>query len=228
MKFMFDCDDTLYNLRKPFEITLEKLLPDLLEHDLQTLYVQYRKAGDEVFDQVQAGTMSIDQSGEYRIQRLCEIYQCPLSLQQACSFQKEYRFQQSQISMFPEIKTYFKKTDATLAILTNGEDQHQRMKLQALQVYDFIPLSHTFTSGQLQVAKPDANAFLLAIEQIDQDASGWCYIGDNYHIDMEGAKAAGLTTIHFNHHHNQEGPASDYVAYTVQDLISLLETLENQ
>lgn len=68
----------------------------------------------------------------------------------------------------------------------------------------------------------------MAIEQIDQDVSGWCYIGDNYHIDMEGAKAAGLLTIHFNHHHNQEGPASDYVVYTVQDLISLLESLENQ
>ncbi len=45
---------------------------------------------------------------------------------------------------------------------------------------------------------------------------------------MEGAKNAGMHTIHLNrHHHHQEGNCSDYTVYTEEELIDLLVRLEN-
>ena len=54
------------------------------------------------------------------------------------------------------------------------------------------------------------------------------YIGDNYIKDMEGAKAAGLHTIHFNRHNLQEGMASDYIVYNEDQLVALLKELERR
>lgn len=41
---------------------------------------------------------------------------------------------------------------------------------------------------------------------------------------MEGAKKAGLKTIHFNRHHTLEGPCSDYVVYSELELMKLMDT----
>ena len=74
MKLLFDCDDTLYDLSWPFEMSVERMFdPALLRNtDRDQFYADYRKAGDAIFDQVQNGTISIDESGIYRIKEACK------------------------------------------------------------------------------------------------------------------------------------------------------------
>ena len=59
---------------------------------------------------------------------------------------------------------------------------------------------------------------------MNEKSEDWYYIGDNYKNDMEGAKKAGLKTIHFNRHHTLEGPCSDYVVYSELELMKLMDT----
>ena len=118
---------------------------------------------------------------------------------------------------------YFSNCEDELAILTNGEDAHQRMKLEVLRVFEFFKSSHVFTSGQLGVAKPDVNAFQKCMEAMHEDIHEWYYVGDNYINDMQGAKNAGMKTIHFNRHHQVSGPCADHVVYSAKELIEFIK-----
>lgn len=227
MKLLFDCDDTLYDLSWPFEMSVERMFdPALLRNtDRDQFYADYRKAGDAIFDQVQNGTISIDESGIYRIKEACKKHGIPIDDKKAQDFQNMYRNYQSNITMTDDLKAYLIDSDAVIGVLTNGEHSHQYAKLSALGVFDFIPSTRIFTSGKIGYAKPDPRSFEHVMKTFNDDAINWYYIGDHYRNDMVGAKKAGMKTIHFNRHHQEEGDASDYVVYTEKELIDLLKEL---
>lgn len=230
LKLLFDCDDTLYDLSWPFKSSVEQLIAyDQRKHiDLEQFYMDYRKAGDEIFDRVQNGEISIDDSGIYRIKKACAKYGIDISDKEAEIFQRTYKTYQKEIHMAPELEAYLATTDFELGVLTNGENAHQRAKCKALGIFDYIPENHVFTSGGIGYAKPDSRAFRHVLKSLNESAEDWYYIGDNYIHDMEGAKAVGMHTIHFNRHHQQEGSASDFTVYSEKELIELLKELSNQ
>ncbi len=230
MKFCFDCDDTLYDLEWPFRMSMQEIIPFVLHSkiDITEFYHTYRKYGDDVFDYLHEGKITIDDSGIYRIYKVCQDYDIPLDLEKACDFQDTYVSYQRKISMSDTLKNYFKYTHSELAILTNGEDTHQRMKLKALDVQSYFKEDHIFTSGQLTFAKPDPKAFQAVAENCDSRPQDWFYVGDNYINDIQGGHNAGFKTIHFNRHHGIEGDAADYIVYTEQELVDLLMELEKK
>ncbi|MSS01988.1 HAD family hydrolase [Floccifex porci] len=224
MKFMFDCDDTLYNCQQPFINAVETVLPELLKMDISSLYDLYRKKGDEMFDSIQDGSLNPYTAGIYRILNTLKDIQIDIPYSKAETFQKIYKENQYRIQMDPEFKEYLINHKHQYAILTNGENNHQRNKCKALQVEDFVDPLNIFTSGQIGYAKPDVRAFHKVLEAMNEKSEDWYYIGDNYKNDMEGAKKAGLKTIHFNRHHTLEGPCSDYVVYSELELMKLMDT----
>ena len=128
------------------------------------------------------------------------------------------------IQEYKELEEWLADTRSGLWILSNGPDVHQRRKFSALKTDRFFPESHTFTSGQIGFAKPDPRAF----QAVTADPSDFWYIGDNYHNDMEGAKALGWHTIHFDRRHQGSGPAADYIAHDESELTALLRQLEGE
>lgn len=227
LKLCFDCDDTLYDLSWPFRMSASHLFADgqLDPIDMERFYLDYRKAGDEIFDQIQTGKISIDESGRHRIKTVCSRYGIPVDDAFANEFQKMYRDYQKNIAMDPQLVDFFQETDADLAILTNGDHGHQYAKLSTLGVFDYFHPSHVFTSGKIGFAKPDPRAFTEVMDTLNENAMDWYYIGDSYGNDMEGAKNVGMKTIHFNRHHGPEGEAADYVVYSEKQLIELLKEL---
>lgn len=226
MKLCFDCDDTLYDLQWPFKKCLKKFFPSF-DGDSQEFYRIYRDFGDSVFDLLQDDVITVDDSGIYRIYKASAAMGYPIDLETAADFQDLYKKNQGAISMSEAYHRFFQTTKSELAILTNGSDCHQRMKLHALEVEKYFPSDHIFTSGQIGFAKPHPKAFQIVAEATKTKVSDWTYIGDNYINDMEGAKNAGMHTIHLNRHHHQEGNCSDYTVYTEEELIDLLARLEN-
>ncbi|WP_294729419.1 HAD family hydrolase [uncultured Faecalibaculum sp.] len=223
MNFCFDCDDTLYDMRQPFDAACLAILPDL-RADPEEFYVMTRQLSDEVFHLVQEGAMTVDESGAWRIQEGCRRLGQPISPEQAQAFQQAYRQAQNDIRMDPVLETWLSGTCSGLWILSNGPDEHQRRKFAALDTKRFFPENHTFTSGQIGYAKPDRRAF----EAVTDQPEDFWYIGDNYVNDMEGAKALGWHTIHFNRRHQESGPAADYAVYTESELTALLRQLEGE
>ena len=223
----FDCDDTLYDLQEPFNRSVKQFIP-VLPVSLPFFYKVYRKVGDRVFDLEHEHVITSDDVGIYRIYGACKELSIPFTLEQAADFQDAYRKYQGQISMQPVLHEFFASTSAQVSILTNGQEGHQKDKVRTLGMYDYIGDDAIFTSEGIGYAKPDAKAFQTVCDRLSIPYDTMYYIGDNYIKDMEGAKAAGLHTIHFNRHNLQEGLASDYIVYNEDQLVALLKELERR
>lgn len=227
LNLCFDCDDTLYDLQEPFNRSVKQFIP-VLPVSLPFMYKVYRKVGDRVFDLEHEHVITSDDVGIYRIYGACKELSIPFTLEQAADFQDAYRKYQGQISMQPVLHEFFASTSARVSILTNGQEGHQKDKVRTLGMYDYIGDDAIFTSEGIGYAKPDAKAFQTVCDRLSIPYDTMYYIGDNYIKDMEGAKAAGLHTIHFNRHNLQEGMASDYIVYNEDQLVALLKELERR
>lgn len=227
LNLCFDCDDTLYDLQEPFNRSVKQFIP-VLPVSLPFMYKVYRKVGDRVFDLEHEHVITSDDVGIYRIYGACKELSIPFTLEQAADFQDAYRKYQGQISMQPVLHEFFASTSARVSILTNGQEGHQKDKVRTLGMYDYIGDDVIFTSEGIGYAKPDAKAFQTVCDRLSIPYDTMYYIGDNYVKDMEGAKAAGLHTIHFNRHNLQEGMASDYIVYNEDQLVALLKELERR
>lgn len=227
LNLCFDCDDTLYDLQEPFNRSVKQFIP-VLPVSLPFFYKVYRKVGDRVFDLEHEHVITSDDVGIYRIYGACKELSIPFTLEQAADFQDAYRKYQGQISMQPVLHEFFASTSARVSILTNGQEGHQKDKVRTLGMYDYIGDHAIFTSEGIGYAKPDAKAFQTVCDRLSIPYDTMYYIGDNYIKDMEGAKAAGLHTIHFNRHNLQEGMASDYIVYNEDQLVAILKELERR
>lgn len=227
LNLCFDCDDTLYDLQEPFNRSVKQFIP-VLPVSLPFFYKVYRKVGDRVFDLEHEHVITSDDVGIYRIYGACKELSIPFTLEQAADFQDAYRKYQGQISMQPVLHEFFASTSARVSILTNGQEGHQKDKVRTLGMYDYIGYDAIFTSEGIGYAKPDAKAFQTVCDRLSIPYDTMYYIGDNYIKDMEGAKSAGLHTIHFNRHNLQEGMASDYIVYNEDQLVALLIELERR
>lgn len=225
MNLCFDCDDTLYDLQWPFKQAVMDRMPECAI-DLSVFYQRYRDIGDTIFELEHQHIITNDDVGIYRIYKACESLDIPCTLEQAADFQDAYRENQKHIGMDPILHQFFSSCTCRIAILTNGQESHQKDKVCALGMYEYVPQNLVFSSEGIGYAKPDPRAFETVVAYTHTKPGDWIYIGDNYINDMEGAKQAGWHTIHFNRHRRQEGPCSDYVVYNETQLVALLAKIE--
>ena len=114
-KVMFDCDDTLYDLSWPFRKCMEEFLPNV-DVDMDLFYADYRKFGDMIFDDLQQGKITIDESGVYRIEKACEKYGIIFSHSKAVEFQSRYKYYQHHIEMDAPLIDYFSNCEDELML----------------------------------------------------------------------------------------------------------------
>lgn len=227
LKFCFDCDDTLYDLQDPFKKSIEKM-GIALPIGMNTFFKIYRQMGDRIFDLEHDHIITSDDVGIYRIYEACKELHIPFSLEQAADFQDYYKYYQKHIRMHPLLHDYFSHTNSCIAILTNGQEIHQKDKVRTLGMYQYLDDFCVFSSEGIGYAKPDPKAFQTVAKKMNSACEDWFYIGDNYINDMEGAKKAGMKTIHLNRHHLMEGPMSDFIVYSEEELVNLLKNLEQK
>ena len=104
--------------------------------------------------------------------------------------------------------------DSSTKILFIGNDDRMEKDLVPQNGYAFKALH---TSGLV------GNAFKKCMEAMHEDITEWYYVGDNYINDMQGAKSAGMKTIHFNRHHQVSGPCADHVVYSAKELVEFIK-----
>lgn len=84
----------------------------------------------------------------------------------------------------------------TVGVVTNGNHEQQAMKISRIGLEPLLDLF--FSSEQMGHAKPEGSAFILPCESLQISPSQVLYVGDNYRVDIEGARGAGLQAIHLN------------------------------
>lgn len=81
----------------------------------------------------------------------------------------------------------------SVAVLTNGEEDQQRRKLDRLGLADEIDV--LVASSTLPAGKPDPRAFGHAVDLLGIDAGEATMVGDSLLIDVLGARSAGLAAV---------------------------------
>ncbi|NYE94442.1 putative hydrolase of the HAD superfamily [Psychromicrobium silvestre] len=105
----------------------------------------------------------------------------------------------------------------TVGVVTNGNHEQQAMKISRIGIE---PLLDLFSSSeQMGHAKPESSAFILPCESLFLSPGQVLYIGDNFRVDIEGARDAGLQAMHLD----REGSDQPKTLRKLTDLIPLLK-----
>ncbi len=75
----------------------------------------------------------------------------------------------------------------------NGRLHHLFERIGLLDAFDYV-----FDSHQEGVEKPDPRYFEIALSRSGADAGTTIHVGDLYHVDVVGARAAGITPVLFD------------------------------
>jgi HAD superfamily hydrolase (TIGR01509 family) len=75
----------------------------------------------------------------------------------------------------------------------NGRLHHLLERIGLLDAFD-----HVFDSHVEGVEKPDPRYFAIALERSGASAASTIHVGDLYHVDVVGARAAGITPVLFD------------------------------
>lgn len=176
-----------------FNVSPEKLLPALVSAD-KDLYDQHadnpitKRSPEErvkIFTQYQMTVLSkagVDISNNPDI--------LPKILQRAQELSKDNRFVLYE-DVIPTLKNIRTK-DLKIGIMTNFESGMQAICRElGLEPYvDFI-----VTSGEAGADKPQPRIFQYALSKAGIEASEAIHVGDQYKIDITGAKGVGINPI---------------------------------
>jgi putative hydrolase of the HAD superfamily len=231
--FIFDVDDTLYDQRQPFQQAFDATF-DLPDVPLQQVYLLSRQLSDQVFHDTETGKLPIQAMWIYRIQGALAHYQHAISDQQALAFQTAYQAAQHRITLLNDVRQtldFCQQQHATLGVITNGPDAHQRAKIAQLGLTNWISNQQTFTSGGLHLAKPDPRIFQHVARQLHLNPHQTFYVGDSFENDVIGAKQAGWQSIWINRQqrprlHHQAQP--DFIVNAQQPLLQTVQTILQQ
>jgi len=111
----------------------------------------------------------------------------------------------------------------SLGLVTNtqGPGEHTLSRFPTLQsFFDVIVMA-----GEGGVpCKPDPAPFLLCLEQLGVPAAGAVHVGDDWHVDVCGARSAGIRPIWIKHHAvERHWPDVEATMPVIEKLDDLLE-----
>jgi len=225
---IFDVDDTLYDQTIPFKKAFrEKFQEAFTDREIEKIFIASRKYGDLLSVKYQAGEISLLNMQKNRIIVPFDEFGIRMADHQAVEFQETYLAEQQKITLFTEIKELLdvlSNQAKQLAVLTNGDEDHQSMKIKQLNLEKWIPKEHIFISGSIGHAKPKFEVFDYIKEKLQLDKTKTVYIGDSFENDIVGAKQAGWHAIWMNHR-KRDVPSTtdkpDKTVYNAKELLNL-------
>lgn len=96
-------------------------------------------------------------------------------------------------------------TGLVVAVLTNGDEEQQRSKIQKLGLDSHVDV--LIASSMLPAGKPDPRAFVRALEFLEVGAAEALMVGDSIENDVRGALNAGLDAVLLDRHAAHTGVA---------------------
>ncbi|WP_339226985.1 HAD family hydrolase [Oceanobacillus sp. FSL K6-2867] len=232
---IFDVDDTLYDQAASFKNTCKKMMDaPFTDEELNKLYIISRKHSDALFDDQVAGKITTEEMHIRRIKDACTEMGIVITNGQALDFQEAYIAEQQKIALFDEVIELLDlllANNKQLAILTNGDEAHQSMKINQLKLERWVSKENTFISGAVGHAKPSQEVFTVLENKLGLDKNKTVYIGDSFANDIVGAKQAGWHAVWMNHRKRDmpEGSVTpDKVVYSARELLDIfLDELVN-
>ncbi len=119
-----------------------------------------------------------------------------------------------------QILEYLRAQEYKLHIITNGFVEVQTVKLRESDMRKYF--QHIITSEEAGVKKPDPAIFNFAIEKTGAIPEESIMIGDDYEVDIEGAKKVGMKTVLFDPGSIFKNPDCDYHIRCLDEIEEIL------
>ena len=197
----FDLDDTLYERSLPFVKACEEVFSSRFVLPWEKVFEARCHYGDQVFEAVQNGTVTLDESYIFRITHAFRDFGKEVSPEDALLFERCFEKCLGQITLEPgmdKVLEAVKERSIPMAILTNGPGMHQRKKLHALNLSRWIPEEYWLISGEMNASKPHPEIYAAALERFGIAPDNAWLIGDSLSHDVDGAAACGWHTLWYN------------------------------
>ncbi|RYD51937.1 MAG: noncanonical pyrimidine nucleotidase, YjjG family [Sphingobacteriales bacterium] len=120
-----------------------------------------------------------------------------------------------------ELLTFCRQQGYPMAIITNGFDATQRLKLRAAKIEGFF--TDIFSSEGCGVPKPHEAIFRMAQQECGAASGSVCLmIGDSLEADILGARLAGWQSVFYNPIRRVHAAAPTYEIACLSELPGLL------
>jgi len=197
----FDLDDTLYDQLQPFQEAYTRVFSTFTDISILELFKKSREYSDKVFALTESGEMSLEKMHQYRMINAFQDFGYTITTDEADAFQKEYKDRQYNVTLIPEMKNifhYLSSKGIPVYVTTNGPSAHQRLKLDSLDIYKWIPKTNIFISSEVGYAKPQKEFFQYVNQKTNTTNVDSFMVGDSLENDIMGAHNAGWNSIWIN------------------------------
>lgn len=194
---LFDLDDTLVDLQYARRYGLravQEILPALKPVPLEELELVHDEQLRANYWRMMEGSLSDEEAGCEHMRGICRHY--GLETDAAVDAADRYhRALQENSRLVPGVEALLESLRGRMkvGVVTNGRSQHQRDKLEYL---DLLPLDALAISEEVCAAKPDPQIFQYALAQLG--VRSVTMIGDSWENDILGATGNGMKAIWLN------------------------------
>jgi putative hydrolase of the HAD superfamily len=199
---LFDLDDTLFDHRACTREALREVqrrYAALGARPFGEFEAAHALLLEALHLDVLAGRLSIEAARQKRFESLLEQAGEPaapaLASQVAATYRQCYiRHRQAVPGALDLLRALH--GHVALGVVTNNVASEQLEKIETCGMAPW--LDAVIISEQVGVAKPDPRIFALALDRLGVAPDAAVMVGDNWAIDVVGARAAGLRAIWFN------------------------------
>lgn len=220
----FDLDDTLFDFKMAEKTALAKTLTEMGVEPTEEILSRYSIHNISQWKRLELGEITREQVKVNRYRLLFDEFGIDLSPEKATKiYEKHLACGHWFIDGAPEIlKALYK--NYRLYLVSNGSKKVQDGRLKSSGITKYF--DEIFISEAIGFEKPNIEFFTYCFERIPDFSKGETVIvGDSLSSDIKGGSQAGIKTVWFNPHHQQNTTAlkPDYEISSLNELTALLK-----
>lgn len=224
----FDLDRTLWDFEKSAKEAFERIFDDfdlkkLGVPDAETFHKVYTVHNDRLWDKYRKGEITKDILRGKRFALTLKDFGI-IDIKLSEKLGDEYiRISPLIVNLFPnseEVVEYL-SPNYNLHIITNGFNEVQAVKMSSSGLDKYF--DKVITSEDAGAKKPDPIIFNYALEQTGANVENSIMIGDDYEVDILGAKKIGMDQIFFDPCDNVKN--NGHCSFHIHNLKEIMEIL---
>ncbi len=209
----FDLDHTLWDFEKNSALTFKKILTEnSIDVDLKDFLEVYVPTNLAYWKLYRDGQVTKEELRYQRLRLTFDSLKYRVSVELINLLAIQYIEHLSTFNyLFPhtiDVLEYL-KPKYKLHIITNGFQEIQEKKMQNSNIHGYF--DQIVNSEMAGVKKPNPLIFELALKSAKVRPEKSIMIGDNLEADIQGAKAVGFHTLHFNAHNDPQHEYCDMI-----------------
>lgn len=199
---IFDLDDTLFDHTTSAGTALRRWVADLGIDWSDELSVRWFEIEQECYDRFVTGQLTHQGQRRARLHAFLPVLGRPVpseDVQLDEIFEGYLRHYRSSWAAFPDALPALEVAQGNgwrIGVLTNGSTVQQNAKLAAIGLAPYVEV--VATTESLGFGKPVPEAYLTTCRLLGVEPADTLMIGDNFELDVLGARAAGLSAEHLD------------------------------